>query len=289
MDVTQVTSGAQVEEVVEVFEKMTFDGLIGAGVLLLIGLVVIRIVMRMIQRLMDRLPLERAVEGFLMSAIRSVLIIVLGTMVCSQLGIPITSLVALLSLFALAVSLSVQDVLSNMVSGMVILIAKPFVSGDYIETPSASGSVESIGLMHTYLLSPDNKVLMVPNKELSSGRITNYSAQKVRRVDTSIRIGYEYDNGTVIEALGRAAKRVCQGREIPDKPPFIAVNAYQENGVEFVVRVYVPTPDYWDVYHALLLAMREELSASGIKLDYATTRVRMVDGKIAESVNDTPV
>ena len=277
MDVTQPTSGAQVEEVVHAFEKMTFDGLIGAGALLLIGLVVIRIVMRMIQRLMDRLPLERAVEGFLMSAIRIVLIIVLGTMVCSQLGIPITSLVALLSLFALAVSLSVQDVLSNMVSGMVILIAKPFASGDYIETPSASGSVESIGLMHTYLLSPDNKVLMVPNKELSSGRITNYSAQKIRRVDTSVRVGYEYDNETVLAALGRAARRVCKGREIAGKPPFVAVNAYLDTGVEFVARVYVPTPDYWDVYHALMLAMREELSVSGVRLDYGTTRVRMAD------------
>ena len=143
-------SAEQVEDVVEVFERMTLDGVIGAGFLLLIGLVVIRVAMRMLRRMIERLPLERAISGFLLSAMRIVMLVVLGTMVCSQLGIPITSLVALLSLFALAVSLSVQDVLSNMVSGMVILIAKPFAAEDYIETTAVSGTVESIGLMYTH-------------------------------------------------------------------------------------------------------------------------------------------
>ncbi|HIU14999.1 MAG TPA: mechanosensitive ion channel family protein [Candidatus Ventricola intestinavium] len=267
-------SAEQVEDVVEVFERMTLDGVIGAGLLLLIGLVVIRVAMRMLRRMIERLPLERAISGFLLSAMRIVMLVVLGTMVCSQLGIPITSLVALLSLFALAVSLSVQDVLSNMVSGMVILIAKPFAAGDYIETTAASGTVESIGLMYTHLLSPDNKVLMIPNKELSAGRITNYSAKAVRRVDASVRVGYEYGNERVLEALLRAARRVCEGHET-EKPPFAAVNAYLDGGVEFVVRVHVPTEDYWDVYYALMLAMREELEKEGIPLTYGTSRVHL--------------
>lgn len=274
MDATQMVSEAQVEDVFKALERVTFDGLIGAGILLIVGLVVIRITMRMMKRMVERLPLEKVMVSFLLSAVRIVMLVVLGTMVCAKLGIPITSLVALLSLFALAVSLSVQDVLANMVSGMVILISKPFASGDYIETQTASGTVESIGLMYTHLLSPDNKVLMAPNKELSAGRITNYSAKPVRRVDVSVRVGYEHGNEAVLAALQRAARRIGEGHD-GGKPPFVAVNAYLDTGVEFVTRVYVPTKDYWDVYHALLFAVREELERDGIALTYGATRVKM--------------
>ena len=259
-------------DMLQALEHVTFDTILGAVILLLLGLVVIRILMRMLKTVVERLPLEKAVTGFLLSAMRIVMIVVLSTMVADKLGIPITSLVALISLFALAISLSVQDVLANVVSGIVILIAKPFTMSDYIETQSASGTVESIGLMYTNLLSPDNKVLMVPNRELSDGRITNYSAKSVRRVDASVRVGYEYDSHHVIAALYRAAEKAGKGHEAGVEP-FAAVNGYQEGGIEYVVRVHVPTPDYWEVYHGLLLDIRDELEKDGVVLTYATTRI----------------
>ena len=263
MNTEEAFTPEQVTEVVGALHDATADKWIGAGLTLVIGAVIIKITMQALDRLVAKLPLEKAMFGFLTAAARIVMIFILATMVAGQLGVPITSLVALLSLFALAVSLSVQDVLANVVSGMVILISKPFIAGNYIATEKAEGEVESIGLMYTHLITPDNKAVMIPNKELSAGQITNHTAKGYRRVDTKLRLGFEYDTDVVLDALMRAAKRAGEGHEI-GKPPFVGINAYQDNAIEYVARVYVPTADYWDVYYNFLLYERQELRKKDI-------------------------
>ena len=263
MNTEEAFTPEQVTEVVGALHDATADKWIGAGLTLVIGAVIIKITMQALDRLVAKLPLEKAMFGFLTAAARIVMIFILVTMVAGQLGVPITSLVALLSLFALAVSLSVQDVLANVVSGMVILISKPFIAGNYIATEKAEGEVESIGLMYTHLITPDNKAVMIPNKELSAGQITNHTAKGYRRVDTKLRLGFEYDTDVVLDALMQAAKRAGEGHEI-GKPPFVGINAYQDNAIEYVARVYVPTADYWDVYYNFLLYERQELKKKDI-------------------------
>ena len=263
MNTEEAFTPEQVTEVVGALHDATADKWIGAGLTLVIGAVIIKITMQALDRLVAKLPLEKAMFGFLTAAARIVMIFILVTMVAGQLGVPITSLVALLSLFALAVSLSVQDVLANVVSGMVILISKPFIAGNYIATEKAEGEVESIGLMYTHLVTPDNKAVMIPNKELSAGQITNHTAKGYRRVDTKLRLGFEYDTDVVLDALMRAAKRAGEGHGI-GKPPFVGINAYQDNAIEYVARVYVPTADYWDVYYNFLLYERQELRKKDI-------------------------
>lgn len=263
MNTEEAFTPEQVTEVVGALHDATADKWIGAGLTLVIGAVIIKITMQALDRLVAKLPLEKAMFGFLTAAARIVMIFILVTMVAGQLGVPITSLVALLSLFALAVSLSVQDVLANVVSGMVILISKPFIAGNYIATEKAEGEVESIGLMYTHLITPDNKAVMIPNKELSAGQITNHTAKGYRRVDTKLRLGFEYDTDVVLDALMRAAKRAGEGHEI-GKLPFVGINAYQDNAIEYVARVYVPTADYWDVYYNFLLYERQELRKKDI-------------------------
>ena len=263
MNTEEAFTPEQVTEVVGALHDATADKWIGAGLTLVIGAVIIKITMQALDRLVAKLPLEKAMFGFLTAAARIVMIFILVTMVAGQLGVPITSLVALLSLFALAVSLSVQDVLANVVSGMVILISKPFIAGNYIATENAEGEVESIGLMYTHLITPDNKAVMIPNKELSAGQITNHTAKGYRRVDTKLRLGFEYDTDVVLDALMRAAKRAGEGHEI-GKPPFVGINAYQDKAIEYVARVYVPTADYWDVYYNFLLYERQELRKKDI-------------------------
>ena len=242
----------QVTEVVGALHNATADKWIGAGLTLVIGAVIIKIVMQTLERLVAKLPLEKAMFGFLTAAAKILMIFVLITTVAGQLG-----------LFALAVSLSVQDVLANVVSGMVILISKPFVSGNYIATEKAEGEVESIGLMYTHLITPDNKAVMIPNKELSAGQITNHTAKGYRRVDTKLRLGFEYDTEIVLDALMQAAKRAGEGHEV-GKPPFVGINAYLDNAIEYVARVYVPTADYWSVYYQFLLFERQELKKKNI-------------------------
>ena len=191
----------QMTAVVGALHNASMEKWIGAGLICIIGAVVIKIVMQALNRLVAKLPLDKAMLGFLTAAARIVMVIVLATMVAGQLNVPITSLVALLSLFALAVSLSVQDVLANVVSGMVILIAKPFVASNFISTQNAEGTVERIGLMYTHLVTADNKAVMIPNKEISTERIINYTAKDYRRVDVKLCIGSEIDTDAVLDAL----------------------------------------------------------------------------------------
>ena len=194
----------QMTAVVGALHNASMEKWIGAGLICIIGAVVIKIVMQALNRLVAKLPLDKAMLGFLTAAARIVMVIVLATMVAGQLNVPITSMVALLSLFALAVSLSVQDVLANVVSGMVILIAKPFVAGNFISTQNAEGTVERIGLMYTHLVTADNKAVMIPNKEISTERIINYTAKDYRRVDVKLCIGSEIDTDAVLDALAAA-------------------------------------------------------------------------------------
>ena len=196
----------QMTAVVGALHNASMEKWIGAGLICIIGAVVIKIVMHALNRLVAKLPLDKAMLGFLTAAARIVMVIVLATMVAGQLNVPITSLVALLSLFALAVSLSVQDVLANVVSGMVILIAKPFVAGNFISTQNAEGTVERIGLMYTHLVTADNKAVMIPNKEISNERIINYTAKDYRRVDVKLCIGSEIDTDAVLDALAAEEK-----------------------------------------------------------------------------------
>ena len=284
MNTEEAFTPEQVTEVVGALHNATADKWIGAGLTLVIGAVIIKIVMQTLERLVSKLPLEKAMFGFLTAAAKIVMIFVLITTVAGQLGVPITSLVALLSLFALAVSLSVQDVLANVVSGMVILISKPFVSGNYIATEKAEGEVESIGLMYTHLITPDNKAVMIPNKELSAGQITNHTAKGYRRVDTKLRLGFEYDTEIVLDALMQAAKRAGEGHEV-GKPPFVGINAYLDNAIEYVARVYVPTADYWSVYYQFLLFERQELKKKNIVIFSDSTYLVCSGEKSCKSID----
>ena len=263
-----------IEVFVEAIDKMTLDGIIDAALLLVIGVAVIRIIMSLFGRMVKKLPPEsKALMGFLKQGLRIALYVVLGTMVCDKLGLPVTSLVALISLLGLAVSLSVQNVLANIVNGILILTARPFEVGNYIETASAAGTVDAIHLMYTHLLTPDNKLVLVPNSELAAQRITNYSASALRRVEVTVRVGYEHQNQIVFTSMLRAAEKTPDLVREGAQAPQAVVTAYEDTAAVFSLRVWTQAEKYWDVYWQLMNAVREELSASGVQLTYGARRV----------------
>ena len=269
METTAATAASEIEleEIARAFDKITLDGALGAALMLLVGLAAIRIVMTLMGRLIRRLPPDnKALMNFLRQALRIALYLILLTMVCDKLGLPVTSLVAVISLFGLAVSLSVQNVLANVVNGVLILAAK------YIETASAAGTVDAIHLMYTHLLTPDNKRILVPNSELAAQRITNYSANTERRIDIPVRVGYEHENKAVFAALLRAAKKT-PGLLGGDKAPMAVVTAYEETGILFSLRVWTSADNYWPVTWALTDSVRTELAADGIHLSYGARRI----------------
>lgn len=270
---TTAANEMDIEVFVEAIDQMTLNGVLGAALMLLVGLVIIRIVMMLIGRLIRKLPPEnKALMNFLRQGLRIVLYFILATTICDKLGLPVTSLVAVISLFGLAVSLSVQNVLANVVNGILILTARPFEVGDYIETASAAGTVDAIHLMYTHLLTPDNKRILVPNSELATQRITNYSANTQRRIDIPVRVGYEHSNQVVFAALLRAAEKT-PGVLYGDNAPMAVVTSYEETGVLFSLRVWTSAEDYWPVNWALTDAVRTELAQDGILLTYGARRV----------------
>ena len=273
MDTAQAQT--QVEEVLLAVRGISWEEAARALGTFVIGLIVIRLLMNGARRASSRFAqTNQALTDFLLSAFRVLLLLVLFSTVLSQLGIPMTSFVALLSLLALAVSLSVQSLLTNVVSGIVVLANRPFVQGDWVETPSVSGTVETINLFYTHLVTADNQLILIPNSEIASQRITNYSAKPTRRINLAVRVGYEYATDRVVTALERACRRAGEGY-VTDRPPFAAVLAFKDNGVEYVARLFVPTKDYWTVYHRFLAVIREELEKDGIPLTYGSTHVEI--------------
>ena len=263
------------EAVVQALDRVSLEGWLIALVLLVVGIAVVRVLMTLIKRTLGRLPIDRALSAFLTSCAQIALYVVLGTIIADQLGLPVTSLVALLSLFALAISLSIQNVLANVVGGVVILTAKPFTAGDYIETDKGQGEVESVDLMYTHLATPDGKLVLIPNRELSAERITNFSRHPLRRMDISVRVGYEHENARVTAALLRAAQAMPDVVREGKQAPFATVTEYGETGVQFLLRVWTPTGCYWDVYYLLLDAVRTEFARDGIALACGMTRVQV--------------
>ena len=273
MDTTETQN--QLKEVIRAVQGISWQEAGKAVGTLIIGLVIIRLLMNGARRASSRFAqTNQALTDFLLSVLRVLLLFVLLSTVLSQLGIPMTSLLALISLIALAISLSVQNLLTNVISGIVVLANRPFVPGDWVEMPSVSGSVETINLFYTHLVTADNQLILIPNSEVASQRIINYSAKPTRRLNLIIRVGSEYETDRVLQALMRACVRAGEGHET-DRPPFTAVMEYRENGVNYVARLFVPTKDYWETYHLLHRLIREELEKDGILLTYGATRVNL--------------
>ena len=231
------------------------------------GIAVTQIILHILKRLMKKDRLEKTAGHFLVVFLRVFLLLLTFIITLDRLGLPVTSLVALLSMFALAVSLSVQNVMSNVVNGIVILVNKPFRAGDFIETGAVSGTVKDINLVYTRVVTVDNRLVMVPNSAVSSAQVTNYSVLPVRRLEVSVRVSMAENDRAVMDALLAAAKRAmpeCEDEkcELPEAMPV----AFDGPNIRFAVRVWTPSADYRRVNKKLLLSVREVFAERGIKM-----------------------
>ena len=159
---------------------ISVGALLGAVVTLVVCILAVRIITVLLRRVLGKTTLEQRVSKYIVSTVRFVLWVVTVLIVAQQLGIPVTSLVALFSVISLAVSLAVQNVLANVAGGLVLLVTKPFTVGDYIDTPSGEGTVREMSLTYTFLETMEGQRLAVPNSTLSSGTIINYSTLATR-------------------------------------------------------------------------------------------------------------
>ena len=170
-----------------------------AVILLVIGILAIRIVGKILKKALERSHLERAAHTLITSLVNAVLYILLGLTVASSLGIDVTSIVALASVLTLALSLALQNMVSNIIGGFTLLYTQPFHSGDYVEIAMQAGTVQEINMSYTKLLTPDNKAISIPNSAVVAAQIVNYSAESTRRVDVPVTVSQEVPTQKVID------------------------------------------------------------------------------------------
>ena len=234
-----------------------------AVILLVVGIFIVRIVLRLIRTVMQKANLEPAVIKLVRSACRVLLYLMLLLIVASTLGIDITGIVALASVLTLAISLSIQNTLSNVIGGFTLLSNKPFAVGDFVEIAAQSGTVKEVGLTYTKLRTGDNKTISIPNSAVVAAEIVNYTAAGTRRVEVAVSVPYRTPIEPVLEALRQAGKVETA---LEDPAPFAAVKGYDGGTMNCFLHVWSKSEDYWTTLFAVNEKVKLELEAKNITI-----------------------
>ena len=242
-----------------------------AAVIFIAGRFLISVINRLVAQMMERRKIDATIQSFLRSFINILLTILLLISVVSALGDNTTSFAALLASAGVAVGMALSGNLQNLAGGLIILLFKPYKVGDYVDAQGVSGTVKEIQIFHTVLVTPDNKIIYVPNGSLSSGSVTNYSLSQLRRVDWTV--GVEY--GTEIEKVRQTVLDLIKkdGRILTEPAPFIALSALADSSVNITIRVWVKNEDYWGVFFDMNQNIYEVFNREGISFPFPQVTV----------------
>lgn len=217
-----------------------------ALVILIIGLRLAKFFAKMTRTILEKRGSDKGLISFMGSLVNGLIKVLTVVTVFSQVGIEMTSFIAILGAAGLAIGMAFSGTLSNFAGGVIILLLKPFKVGDYIEAQGESGTVTEIQIFHTILLTPDNKTIILPNGPVSTGNVTNYSTQDTRRVDFTFGFGYGEDlklaKETVLEIV-KSHPKVMQ-----DPEPFVRLGSLGDSSVNLTVRIWSKKEDYWDIH-----------------------------------------
>ena len=240
--------------------------IIAALIIFIVGRFVISIINKIVAKMLTKRKVDAGVQSFTKSLVSITLTILLLIAVIGKLGVETTSFAALLASAGVAVGLALSGNLQNFAGGVLILLLRPFKVGDFIEAQGVSGVVTDILIFHTIVTTVDNRTIFVPNGALSSGTITNYSREDLRRVDFTVSVEYGSDYAKVqktIKAIIAADSRILKTPE-----PFVALSALSASSVDFVVRVWGKNADYWDIYFDTNRAVYETFNKEGIAFPF---------------------
>jgi len=248
--------------------------LIGALVVLIIGLWIIKLIVKSLKKVLTKRNFDKSLSSFVVSLIGVTLKILLVISIMGMVGIEMTSFIAILGAAGLAFGLALSGTLQNFAGGVMILIFKPFKVGDVIEGQGYTGSVSEIQIFNTILKTPDNKVIIIPNGGLFNASIINYSKEENRRVDWTFGIGY----GDDIDKTKEVLKTLCGNdkRILKDPEVFIAVSELADSSVNFVLRAWVKAPDYWAVFFEMNENVYKAFNAEGLNIPYPQMDVHVV-------------
>lgn len=247
--------------------------LLNAAITLVVGLVLIQVLLRILARVLPHTKLDPTMHPFLLTVSRIGLYVLLALVVLPSLGVEITPLLTALGAVGLAVSLAVKDSLANLMGGALVLLSKPFVAGDFVEIGSLSGTVAEVGLIYTFLNTTDNKRICIPNGQVSTSQVVNYSSEPLRRLDITFSIGYGDDfekaRSAILEVVGR------QDTALQDPAPVVRMSQHGASSIDLICRVWVHNEDYWDLKYNLLEQVKAAFDREGISIPFPQMDVHL--------------
>ncbi|MEM9171772.1 MAG: mechanosensitive ion channel domain-containing protein [Pseudomonadota bacterium] len=232
----------------------------------IVGRMIVSLIMKAVVKIMERTEFDELLERFVATIIRTFLNVFVIVAALTHLGFEMTTVVAVLGAAGLAVGLALQGSLSNFASGVLIIMFRPYTNGDYIEAGGEAGSVNEVTLFNTILITPDNRRVIVPNSSITGGPIVNYSAFSTRRIDMVIGVGYDDDLKQTKQILNDIIK--ADSRILDNPAPTVAVSELADSSVNFVVRPWVNSGDYWATRFDLTQTIKERLDEAGISIPY---------------------
>ncbi|MEZ4803306.1 MAG: mechanosensitive ion channel [Gelidibacter sp.] len=240
--------------------------LIAAILIWIIGSWVVKMIIKGIRKALDKGDYDLSLKKFLINLIGWILKIVLIIVVLGTVGIETTSFAALIAAAGLAIGLALQGSLANFAGGVLIMIFKPIKVGDFIEAQGEAGTVKEIEIFTTKLTSPDNKEIIIPNGKLSNDNIVNYSALDMRRVDMVFGVGYDSDIKQTKDLL--MLQLTSHPLVLKEPAPLVRLSELADSSLNFNVRPWVKTSDYWSVYYDIIESSKDALDAAGIEIPY---------------------
>lgn len=247
--------------------------ILAAIAILVIGRIVVGILVGVVRRLMTRANVDETLTKFVVSLTRIALMVFLVIAAVGALGVQTTSFVAIIGAAGLAIGFALQGSLANFASGVMLIIFRPFKAGDYVEAGGSAGSVETISIFNTVLNTPNNCKVIIPNSKVTGDNIVNYSAKEMRRIDLVFGIGYGDDLRLAKETLNEII--AADSRILKDPEPTVAVLELADSSVNFAVRPWVKTADYWAVYFDLTEKIKLTFDQKGISIPFPQTDVHV--------------
>ena len=248
--------------------------IIAAVVIFIVGRFIIKLINRLVASILQRRHIEISVQTFLSSLVNIILTILLIITVIGALGVNTTSFAALIASAGVAIGMALSGNLQNFAGGLIILLFKPYRVGDFIDVCGVQGTVSAVQIFHTILLTPDNKAVYLPNGSTSSSTITNYSREDKRRIEWTFGIDYGEDVNRARTAI--LSVITADARILPDPAPFVAVGGLSDSSVDIIVRVWVPTEEYWNVYYDMHQRVYETFNEQKINFPYPQQTVHLV-------------
>lgn len=256
-------------------------------VILLVGIIVIKIVLRLVKKLFSRTKIEKMAQQFVITILKFVLYLALVLLLLSQIGVEISGILTACSAVILAVGMALQNSISNVANGIIIISNKMFKKGDYIITGGVEGQVTDINFLFTTLITTDNKKITLPNSNILNGEVTNLGAYPTRRVDFMFSVAYETDVELVKKIVTDVMK--SDGRVLLDPAPFCRLKVLGASSIDFAANCWCDNSDYWDVYYYVIENVYNEFKRNNVSIPYNQLEIRERKDNVVMPVTTAPL